>query len=49
LHNKSIFGGVQTGRSIKFQYKFFVELSRPPRPLPSRKLRNVFFGRVHPA
>ena len=32
----------QTGRSIKFQDIFFVELSRPPRPLPSRRLRNIF-------
>ena len=31
----------QTGRSIKFQNKFFVELSRPPRPLPLRRLRHI--------
>jgi len=31
----------QTGRSIKLQNKFSVELSRPPRPLPSRRLRSI--------
>src|SRR5204863_9972412 len=31
----------QAGRLINFQNKFFVELSRPPRPLRSRRLREI--------
>ena len=39
--SRSFLKRVQTGWSIKFQNKFFVELSLPPRPLPSRRLRNI--------